>query len=166
MFSPSSCSLNHDVCSKGDVSYCIFLRNTKQNHEDLFAAREHSHMPLPIWTLFIPISSFFTVASLFSSTSFASLLLSHGCCKHCPAVGRFSGAKSSRGHKKSANSWASESENLYFSTSSLSNGQNLSLRILFKSPCRSKYSFDRDPEIAIWVHEGKYMCDWGLKRIG
>lgn len=80
-----------------------------------------------------------------------SASLSHGCCRHCAAVGRFSGAKSRRGFKKSANPWASDSGNLYLSARSRSSGQNFSLWILFRPPYLSKKSFDWDPAIAIWT---------------
>ena len=75
--------------------------------------------------------------------------LSHGCCRHCWAVGRLSGSKSSMGDRKPANSRASASENLYLSTSNRSMDPYFSLLILFKSPYLSKYSLDRAPLVAI-----------------
>lgn len=100
-------------------------------------------------SLLISAPNLSTPNSFFSSLVFGFLLLSHECCRHCAAVGRFSGAKSRMGPRKSANSRASKSENLYFSTRSLSSDQNFSLLILLRSPCLSNKSFDRDPPTAI-----------------
>lgn len=106
------------------------------------------HLPTSIWSLPMPTSNC-SPLDLFLVWFGAELVrLSHGCCRHRWAVGRFSGEKSRRGTKKSANSRASDCENLYLSTSSRSRGQDFSLRILFRSPCLSKRSFDLPPPMA------------------
>lgn len=107
------------------------------------------HLPTLIWRLLTPASSLSTLESFLMTLWVESLITSHGCCRHCWAVGRFSGAKSRRGQRNSESSRASVSENLYFSTSNRSNDQNFNLLILFRSPYLSKKSLDRTPPVAI-----------------
>lgn len=126
------------------------LKNPKLIHKQSeakdrrFAVRRspiHSfihHLPPFICRFLIPTLTVSTPDSLFTSVWFRLLTLSHGCCTHCWAVGRFSGSKSRRGQRNLANSWASISENLNLSISNFSKDPCFSLRILFKSPYLSK----------------------------
>lgn len=112
------------------------------------------HLPTLIWRFLTPASTFRISEPLLVPIWHSDfLIVSHGCCRHSWAVGRFSGAKSRSGTRNSANSRASSSWNLYLSTSNWSSDQNLSLRILFKSPYLSKKSFDRAPPVAICAPE-------------
>lgn len=102
------------------------------------------HFPPLIWS--------FPISPSTLSIPDSGVLFSHGCFKHCSAVGRFSGAKSRIGIKKSANSRASFTDNLNLSESNRFRGVFFILRILFRSPYRSKYSLDRSPPTAIWFY--------------
>lgn len=66
--------------------------------------------------------------------------LIHGCSRHWPAVGRFSGTKSRMGIKKSLKSFASFSLKSYFSMRTLFKGQNRNRRMCLKSPYLLKKS--------------------------
>lgn len=120
------------------------------------------HFSTLILRLLIPTSTFSTADSFLISFGGDSMQFSHGCCRHCRAVGRFSGAKSKSGRRNSENSWASFTENLYLSVNNLSSGQNFSLRILFRSPCLSKKSLDWAPAVAICNRQELDMSRIGI----
>lgn len=136
---PQSNNSNHQI--KIGSHPTLFRPNGPDSLIVVNALSEHVlylHFPTLIWRLLIPTLTFSTVDSFLISFGADSLQFSQGCCRYCCAVGRFSGAKSKSGKRNSENSWASFAENLYLSISNLSSGQNFSLRILFRSPCRSK----------------------------
>ena len=124
-----------------DIILCNKIKESQKGYKFHQVDRntpKPSHLPALTWSLLIPVTNFSAPAALLSLVGFGSLVLSQGCWRHADAVGRFSGAKSRRGLRNCANSRASGSGNLYFSTRRRSIGQYFSLRILLRSPYLSK----------------------------